>query len=224
MFFPRYKEGDLLESGLPTGPINISYEVLQDLFHLPLKDAARKTGLCTTTFKKACRHFDMKKWPFRRHPRGKPSAYARRNTQAGTAVRTLHRAPACAPAAPTLPTVKVHQDQNVTASRTTSSSTVTASRTPSGSTTVSSPTGLLQQALDTRSCGEAGHAGPPRETFAPLGEQGGEGAGPLREQSCVEAVMEYLEGTERFGCLGPLAGNFDFMFAELDGNDSGAEC
>ena len=54
-------------------------------------------------------------------------------------------------------------------------------------------------------------------------------AGPLREQSCVAAVMEYLDG--------PLAKNFDFMFTDeagsapsphvgalLDGVDNGAEC
>ncbi|KAJ1490907.1 hypothetical protein T484DRAFT_1776182 [Baffinella frigidus] len=94
----------------------------------------------------------------------------------------------------------------------------------------------------TRSCGEARSARPAfqHKTFAPLdapsyidsfprgsicigvpmpegqpttlpcgGEQGGATpleAGPPREQSCVEAVMEYLDG--------PLAENFDFMFAD----------
>jgi hypothetical protein len=38
-------------------------------------------------------------------------------------------------------------------------------------------------------------------------------AGLPREQSCVEAVMEYLDG--------PLAENFDFMFADEEG---GAAC
>ena len=116
-------------------------------------------------------------------------------------------------------------------------------------------------ALDTRSYGEARHAGPSFPFFpsaAPQGlhqqtsmahdsrsflgvpmampeglpatrprggEQGGApslGAGPPRERSCAEAVMDYLDG--------PLAGNFDFMFSDEgelpevgDGNDNGAE-
>jgi hypothetical protein len=104
---------------------------------------------------------------------------------------------------------------------------------------------MLQQAsmaLDTRSYGEARHAGPAfqHKTFVPLDapscidslsrgcicigvplpecltgtgpcgwEQGGDTPleeGPPRERSCVEAVMEYLEG--------PLGGDFDFIFAD----------
>ena len=79
------------------------------------------------------------------------------------------------------------------------------------------PQGLLQQASmahDTRSFN-----GVPRPmpdglpTTRPRGgEQGGATlleAGPPREQSCVEAVMDYLEG--------PLVGNFEFMFVDEEG-------
>ena len=400
VFFPRQKEGDLTEPGLLTRHISINYEALEDLYHLPLKDAAREVGLCSTTFKKACRHFNMKKWPFRKGqsktPRGKLGAYGNARTDAvdaaitlhqatvcsdltDAAIRSLHQTPVRAPAS-TVQTTEMHQD--VLVSRTTSSSmsrtpscaTVMVSRTPSSSTGAASRTAssattvrassaalddhqsLLQQAsmaLDTGaivactmpppaiSSGEAGHAGPlaghagpafPRETFAPrdalsyldsltssghkgtrghkgtsdskrsqedcrasqghsstprgssicirqtaavdaairslhqervpipegqpstmvmwpsisspagpdhrrqpcgatldacgvapppacrdaacVPELGGGGAGPIREQSCVEAVLEYLETGERFGSLGLHAGSFDFMFED----------
>jgi len=290
VFFPRQKAGDHSEPELLTRRININYETLEKLFHLPLKDAAREIGLCSTTFKKACRHFNMKKWPFRKGqsktPPGKPGAYTRRNAQPNGvhAAITPHYEPIRPLAASKLQTTEVHQDNSAVAvSRTPSSSTVTASRTGSSATTVRASSAalddrqsLLQQAamaFDTRSCGEAGHAGAafPLETFAPLDalsyidsltlsrHQGGDvfdteesqedcmgsqedcmgsqedspRGSPIlegqastlpctsapppdlkEEQSCVEAVLEYLESSERFGSLGHRAGNFDFMFED----------
>jgi len=172
VFFPRQKAGDHSEPELLARHININYEALEKLFHLPLKDAAREIGLCSTTFKKACRHFNMKKWPFRKgqskNPRGKPRVYSRRNAQTDAAI-TLRQETARAPAAPTLQTTEMHHDKSAvcnTVPRTASSSTGAASRTASSATTVRASSVechiLLQQA--STACATAF----PRETFPPL--------------------------------------------------------
>ena len=44
LFLPRRKEGEDLDG--PPRHIIVSYEALEVLFHLPLKDAAREIGLC----------------------------------------------------------------------------------------------------------------------------------------------------------------------------------
>jgi hypothetical protein len=278
-FFPRRKEGEDPETPL-TRHVSVTYETLEALFHLPLKDAARELCLCQTTFKKACRSFNIEEWPFRKG-RGR-IPLAREDSQTDgvdAAIGTLHQEPVCAPVPPTLETTEVHQAMRaVTVScsspgwyyagsgheydgssspRNTSALSFPFSANDSCRSTVpdpfgagfsSAPQGLLQQAsmaFDTRSCGEARHAGPAfqHKTFATLdapsfidsspmcrvvvgvplplpqglsgpcgGEQGGATpleAGPPRERPCVEAVMEYLDG--------PLARNFDFMFADEEG-------
>jgi hypothetical protein len=275
VFFPRHKEG---ESGPLTRYISVNYEALERLFHLPLKDAAHEMGLCLTTFKKACRSLNLEHWPRKRYSQ---TRLALSNAQADgvdAATRTLHQEPVCAPAAPTLQTMEMHQDKRAVtmtctppvwhdgsivrsdasafclsfSSNASSRLTVDASSElrrdcpdPFGAVFSSAaPEGLLQQsstALDTQFCGEERYAGPAfqHKTFAPLdapscfdsfargsicigvpmpegqpttlpcgGDQGGATpleAGPPREQSCAEAVMDYLDG--------PLVGNFDFMFA-----------
>ena len=62
VFLPRRKEGE--DPDVPRH-ISVTYESLERLFHLPLKEAAREIGLCPTTFKKVCRRFDLETWPFR---------------------------------------------------------------------------------------------------------------------------------------------------------------
>jgi len=74
-FFPRRKEGEEPDGRL-TSRIHVSYEDLEALFHLPLKDAAREINLCATTFKKACRSFGMEEWPFRKGQSQVPIARA----------------------------------------------------------------------------------------------------------------------------------------------------
>ena len=113
VFFPRYKEGEDQGAGHLTHHISLTYAALEGLFHLPLKDAAREVGLCPTTFKKACRRFDMQKWPFRkgqaRHP------IARRDVQTdgiAAAIKTLHQEPVCARAVPMLQTTEEHQEKS----------------------------------------------------------------------------------------------------------------
>ena len=43
----------------------ITLEVLQKLFHLPMKDAAAKIGIGATVFKQVCRKHNISKWPYR---------------------------------------------------------------------------------------------------------------------------------------------------------------
>eukprot|EP00741_Cyanophora_paradoxa_P005857 tig00000113_g5675.t1 len=44
---------------------HITYEVLAQHFTVPIKEASAKLGFSTTTLKKLCRKFGVKKWPFR---------------------------------------------------------------------------------------------------------------------------------------------------------------
>mmetsp|Transcript_10838 Transcript_10838/g.26279 ORF Transcript_10838/g.26279 Transcript_10838/m.26279 type:complete len:253 (-) Transcript_10838:234-992(-) len=244
VFFPRRKEGEDAEPGPLTRRVHVNYETLEGLFHLPLKDAARELGLCPTTFKKACRALSIGEW----RPKGQSrTPLARREAQpddVNAAITSLH-------VAATVPgTSPVRHDGSIAsmdasafcfsfAANASSSSTARASPDPFGAAFSSAaPEGQF-------------HAVFQHKTVAPLdalsyidslpttepcgGEQGGATplkAGPPRERSCVEAVMEYLDG--------PLAENFDFMFADeagsaagappphvgawLDGVDNGAEC
>jgi hypothetical protein len=253
-FFPRRKEGEEPD-GRPTRQISVSYEDLEVLFHLPVKEAAREMNLCATTFKKACRSFGLEEWPFRKGQ-----------------VHIAQTEPACPPDAPTLQTPGLHQANREVvvpcnssvwhdesservdtsffgvpfSSFASSSSSVRASAGPSRnglgpfSTVFSGP-----MALDTRSYDEARRAAPLVPVFAlaapqgllqqasmardarsfvgvslpptsagmPLGgAQGGTlrfEPGPPRELSCVEAVMDYLEG--------PLVGNFE-TFVDEEGS------
>eukprot|EP00290_Baffinella_frigidus_P019474 CAMPEP_0180203086 /NCGR_PEP_ID=MMETSP0987-20121128/7659_1 /TAXON_ID=697907 /ORGANISM="non described non described, Strain CCMP2293" /LENGTH=331 /DNA_ID=CAMNT_0022158423 /DNA_START=218 /DNA_END=1213 /DNA_ORIENTATION=+ len=129
-FFPRRKEEGDGPEGPRTRHVSVDYEALEGLFHLPLKDAARELGLCQTTFKKACRGFNVDQWPFRK---------AHRNVS--------HRER------------KAHTDGVDTAFNTQPQKPY-----PFGAVCSSAaPQGLLHQAsmtLDTRSYGEARHAGP----------------------------------------------------------------
>merc|ERR1711907_534883 len=45
---------------------DISYEDLQKHFDKPLAQVARIFNVCTTFFKKVCRHHGIKRWPFRK--------------------------------------------------------------------------------------------------------------------------------------------------------------
>jgi hypothetical protein len=267
-FIPRRrKEGEDAVPGPLARYISVNCEDIEGLLHLPLKDAAREIGLCPTTFKKACRMFHIEHWPPQKAQR--QALIARTDAHADAfdaAITALHQEPVCALAAPTLQTTEVHQDKHaVTVSCTPP---VWHDGSIAWRDTSAFCFHKASMALDTRGGGEAGHVGPAfqHKTFAPLDapsyidslsrgsicigvpmpecltmtgarswEQGGVTpleAGPLREQSCVAAVMEYLDG--------PLAKNFDFMFADeagsaagappphvgawLDGVDNGAEC
>jgi hypothetical protein len=112
LFFPRKEHGEIAEPGPPTRHIRVNRKALEGLFHLKLKDAAREIGLCSTTFKKACRRFQIDRWPSRRGQRD--AAFARRNAQTdvidGAAIIAWRESPACsfssAPTASSSPTVR----------------------------------------------------------------------------------------------------------------------
>ncbi|KAJ1484668.1 hypothetical protein T484DRAFT_1947328 [Baffinella frigidus] len=57
----------------PVRQVNVNKEELLALFHLPLTVACREVGMCSTTFKKACRALGVVKWPYNR-PQRKASA------------------------------------------------------------------------------------------------------------------------------------------------------
>jgi len=90
VFLPRRKEGE--DPSVPRH-ISVSYEALVGLFHLPLNEAAREIGLCPTTFKKACRRFDLETWPFRKGGSSRRAAIARRQTDGVDAVEVSCTSP-----------------------------------------------------------------------------------------------------------------------------------
>ena len=224
VFSSRRKEGDADPDGSLMRHIFVKYEDLENLFHLPLKEAAREIGLCQTTFKKACRRHDIMRWPY-------------------VAIKTQHREPVYALAAPALQAMEVHQAKCVDtmsaglplwydgslaaavcfpfSATACSSSTVRASSEPGrdcpdpvGADLFSSaPEGQLQQASMAFDTGRVfiGVPLPMPDGLPTTGPSGGEqvGAMPLEagpprerscverscvEQSCVEAVMDYLDG------------------------------
>jgi hypothetical protein len=65
IFFPRRRPGDDVDA-CPPAPVLVTRKILEELKHLPIPVAAKKLGLCNTTFKKACRNVGIIKWPFRR--------------------------------------------------------------------------------------------------------------------------------------------------------------
>jgi len=61
-YFPRRKDSP----ASPPRHVSVSRRALRRLFHLPPGVAAKEMGLCSTTFKKACRRFGIVQWPYRR--------------------------------------------------------------------------------------------------------------------------------------------------------------
>jgi hypothetical protein len=47
------------------GSLEITLEMLQAHFHLPIVDASRAFDVCTTRLKKVCRQYGIKRWPHR---------------------------------------------------------------------------------------------------------------------------------------------------------------
>ena len=43
----------------------VTLDVLQQHFHLPMRDVARKFDVCVTFFKRICRSRGVKRWPYR---------------------------------------------------------------------------------------------------------------------------------------------------------------
>jgi hypothetical protein len=179
LFFPR-KEGENAQPGPLTRHIRVNHKALAGLFHLKLKDAAREIGLCPTTFKKACRRFGVEKWPSRRGQRD--AATARRNAQSDDSDAATIVAWRGSPAFSSSSSPNTFSNSTVKAVPVFSSASCIAIGVPI------QPTGP---------CGAEQGAAQPFDTDPP------------EERSCVEAVMDYLEG--------PFACNFDFMFADEEG-------
>mmetsp|Transcript_10835 Transcript_10835/g.26269 ORF Transcript_10835/g.26269 Transcript_10835/m.26269 type:complete len:219 (-) Transcript_10835:223-879(-) len=209
VFFPRRKEGEDAEPGPLTRRVHVNYETLEGLFHLPLKDAARELGLCPTTFKKACRSLNVAQWPSREaHSR---TLFARRDSQTDgvdAAIRMLHQRHVYANTPPTLQTTEVHQAM-----------TCTAPGWHDGSFAWSDASAFRVSFSSTASSRSTLGASPELPWDCP--DPFGAGFSSAVPHPCVEAVMDYLDG--------PLAGNFDFMFADeevgapFDRDNNGAE-
>jgi len=203
VFFPRRKEGEHAEPGPLTRHIIVNYETLANLFHLPLKDAARELGLCPTTFKKACRSLNVAQWPSREaHSR---TLFARRDSQTDgvdAAIRMLHQRHVYANTPPTLQTTEVHQATRAVRVA------GTAPGWHDGSLAWSDASAFDFSFSSTTSSSSTLGASPELPWDCP--DPFGAGFSSAAPHPCVEAVMAYLDG--------PLAGNFDFMFADDDGH------
>jgi len=69
--FPRRKLGE--KARCTDQPVLLTLDSLTPYFHLPLKEAADRLGLCPTAVKTACRKFGLDRWPFRRGKRTEAS-------------------------------------------------------------------------------------------------------------------------------------------------------
>ena len=166
MFLPRRKEGEELDG--PSRRVIVSYEKLKRLFHLPLNHAAREMGLRPTTFKKACRRFNIELRSFRQGRRSNVEIpIALRNAQTGNvdAVVVFFQ-----PVGPTRQTPELHQAKR--------SATVSCT---SPVISIGVPLPMQEGLPTTLLCGGEQGGATPLETKSP------------RERSCVEAVMEYLD-------------------------------
>ena len=76
LFYPRRSTGAVDEQAPDS--VCVTLEELTALMHLPLPAAAKRVGLCATTFKKACRRVGVKKWPYR--PTGNQQQAERQRT------------------------------------------------------------------------------------------------------------------------------------------------
>ena len=47
-------------------PVELTVQRLEELFSLPLNEAAKHLGVCETSLKSACRKIGITKWPYRK--------------------------------------------------------------------------------------------------------------------------------------------------------------
>jgi len=208
VFFPRYKEADLLEPGLPTGPVEISYE--RPLLHHSF-DAMASTGL----LQQASAALDTQSCGEAGHAAPPRETFAPLEKQGvdpnSWPVDWIERQ--CAGDAAPLgsghdglpretftPLGKQGVDPN-------SWPVDWLEERYAGGAAFGAPSGAVVRPVH-------GYLAPTKTPPAPphtLRQQSSVEAVVRREMSCVEAVMGYLEGPERFGCLGE---TFDFMFAD----------
>ena len=62
----RLNWGHLRAKPVDESVFRITFEELQEHFHMPLAQVARKFGVGTTFMKKKCRKHGIKRWPFRK--------------------------------------------------------------------------------------------------------------------------------------------------------------
>lgn len=214
MFRPRRKESEGAQPGpLPARHVSITYETLEDLFHLPLKDAAKEVGLCPTTFKKACRRFLLEEWPFQKGQSRVP--HRNRAPTGGVLASVQLEKLVCVPATASLQ----HADQPSQESLNDRTSphgwweaSVFVSSFSSNTTTVPA---FSRRNSDAEGCrtseafdphASVSHA--PDAQFFDIGSFFAPGAGGVT--SCADAVMDYLEGRIASNSSSSLTESFEF--------------
>lgn len=64
MIFPRRKAGQNKRPA-PQMPVVVTYEILCQVFEMPLWKACKHLGICATAMKKVCRKLGVMKWPYK---------------------------------------------------------------------------------------------------------------------------------------------------------------
>ena len=208
-----------------TRHIRVNRQALEGLFHLKLKDAAREIGLCSTTFKKACRRFQIDRWPSRGGQRD--AADARRNAQTddidGAAIIACRETSGLSFSSDASSNATVEAVPVSCSFPSTAASSPTARAASKLPRDYSDPFGAVFSSASCIALGvrtsafsfdASSSSDPPRKRSCleavmshPHGDFDHYGIYKAAgEQSCLEAVMAYLDG--------PLAGNFDFMFED----------
>mmetsp|Transcript_62831 Transcript_62831/g.148835 ORF Transcript_62831/g.148835 Transcript_62831/m.148835 type:complete len:181 (-) Transcript_62831:98-640(-) len=65
------------------GHVCVYRDDLQQMFHLPLAEAACQIGLCETTFKKVCRRLGLEQWPFHKGAKRRSENQGTQRVKAG---------------------------------------------------------------------------------------------------------------------------------------------
>eukprot|EP00960_Hanusia_phi_P029119 747783-Hanusia_phi.AAC.3 len=86
--FPRRKAGQ--HTRVNSKPVVLNEKTLQELFTLPLHEAAVKLGISATAMKSACRKLGIKKWPYR-------TVQSSKNAQKGFSVSSTLSSPPQSP-------------------------------------------------------------------------------------------------------------------------------
>eukprot|EP00961_Rhodomonas_salina_P125765 1694458-Rhodomonas_salina.2 len=73
LLYPRRKGVDPeLSEVSGRKPVMLDADGVKQLFHLPLRDAADRVGICVTSLKRVCRRLGIQRWPYTKPPQSSP--------------------------------------------------------------------------------------------------------------------------------------------------------